>query len=397
VSSPCETGAAPPPGEIPLSVPNLAGREWEFVKECLDTNFVSSVGPFVERFEREVAHAVGTRHAVACVNGTAALHIALLVAGVQPDDEVLMPGLTFVAPANAIRYVGAWPVFIDVEAEYWQIDVAKLAAFLDEECRIEAGVLRNRSTRRRVAAVLPVDILGHSCDIAPILDLAQRYGLTVIEDATESLGARYHDKPVGSHAPIACFSFNGNKIITTGGGGMIVTDDDAWARRARYLTTQAKDDPIESVHNEIGFNYRLTNVLAALGCAQLANLDVFVGTKRRIAASYTDALSSVPGIRPMREPPHARSTFWLYTVLIDASAFGRHSRTVMRDLAHAGIQTRPLWCPLHRLPPYRGAQAYRMAEADRLYDCGLSLPSSTSLTDTEQDIVIRQLTGPHGA
>ena len=383
MSSRFEPGAPGAIGQIPLCVPHLAGREWEYVKQCLDTNFVSSVGPFVDRFERDLARAVDVRHAVATVNGTAALHIALLVAGVQPGDEVLMPSLTFVAPANAVRYAGAWPVFLDVEPDYWQIDVERLAAFLEAECERSASGLRNRSTGRRIAAILPVDVLGHPCDMRAVLDLAARYGLMVIEDATESLGATDQGNAVGSLAPIACFSFNGNKIITSGGGGMIVTGNEAWARSAKYLTTQAKDDPLEYVHNAIGYNYRLPNMLAALGCAQLEQLESFIQQKRLIAATYAEALAEVPGIRLMRERPGARSIFWMYTVLVDEATFGMNSRALLRELDAAGIQTRPLWCPLHRLPPYQEAQAWNISVADRLHADALSLPSSVGLSIDE--------------
>src|SRR5262245_49714075 len=247
-----DSGAPPSDGTIPLTVPALGGSEWTYVKECLDTNWISSVGAFVGRFERMMAERIGVGHAVAVVNGTAALHVALSVAGVGTGDEVVMPALTFIAPANAVRYLGAWPVFIDVDAEYGQIDPQRLQDFIMRGCEWSGGALRNRQTGRRVTALLPVDILGHPADLDPILQIARARNLVVVEDATESLGARYKDRPVGQRADIACFSFNGNKIVTTGGGGMIVTDRADWADRARYLTTQAKDDSIEYVHGDIG-------------------------------------------------------------------------------------------------------------------------------------------------
>jgi perosamine synthetase len=275
-----EPGVPGPPGFIPLCVPEIRGNEWDYIKECLDSNWVSSVGAFVDRFEGAVANYVGTEHAVATVSGTAALHIALLVAGVQPDDEVLVPTLSFIAPANAIRYVGAWPVFIDAEPIHWQMDPVKVQGFLENECRSQGGNLINRTTGRRVKAILPVHILGHPCDMDPILEVADRYELITIEDATESLGAQYKKRMAGKLGQIACFSFNGNKLITTGGGGMIVTDNQAWAERARYLTTQAKDDPIEYFHSEIGYNYRLTNIQAAMGVAQMEQIENFINQKK---------------------------------------------------------------------------------------------------------------------
>jgi perosamine synthetase len=378
-------------GNIPLSVPEIGGNEWAYVKECLDSGWVSSAGPFVERFEREFAARVGTRHAVAVVNGTAALHVALLVAGVEPDDEVLVSALTFIAPVNAIRYANARPVLMDAEADYWQMDPQKVCDFLRLECRYAGGELRNRQTGRRVKAIIPVHILGHPVDLAPVLELAREYGVAVIEDATESLGAEYRGRQVGHWGELACFSFNGNKLITTGGGGMLVTDDDEWARRARHLTTQAKLDPVEYVHDEIGFNYRLTNVQAALGCAQLERLDEFVAVKRRTALRYNEALGALDGATPMREAPWARSAWWLYTALFDETEFGLDSRALLRRLGREGIQTRPLWQPLHRSIPHRDCQAYHVEVADWIHQRALSLPCSVGLSEANLARVIEAI------
>lgn len=379
---------APSDAVVPLFVPEIRGNEWAYIKECLDTNWVSSVGPFVDRFEREVAAAVGARHAVAVVNGTSALHLSLLVAGVQPDDEVLVSALTFIAPANAIRYTGAWPVFMDAEPRYWQMDPQKLEDFLARECERTAGGLRNRSTGRRVKALVPVGVLGHPCDMDAILAIARRFELPVIGDATECLGADYRGRSMSAGCDMACYSFNGNKIITTGGGGMIVTDDAAAAERARYLSTQAKDDPIEYVHGAVGYNYRLTNIQAAMGVAQLEQLSAYVEVKRDIARRYEQALAHLPGLTPMPEAPGVRSTFWLYTVLVREDAFGCDSRALLRRLAEARIQSRPLWQPLHRSRPFAGCQAYRVETADLLARDALSLPSSVSLDAARQARVI---------
>jgi perosamine synthetase len=388
-----EPGAPPPQGFIPLCVPEIRGNEWTYIKECLDTNWVSSVGSFVDRFERMVADYVGAKHAVATVNGTAALHVALLVAGVQPDDEVLVSTLTFIAPANAIRYVGAWPVFIDAEPNYWQMDPQKVTDFLRHGCQWERDELRNKATGRRVRAILPVHILGHPVDMTPILEIARTFNLAVIEDAAESIGARYHEHRVGHLGDIACLSFNGNKMITTGGGGMIVTDNEAWARRAKYLTTQAKDDPVEYIHHEIGYNYRLTNIQAAMGCAQMEQLDNYIATKRRIAATYTKTLKDVPGITPMREAEGSFSIFWLYTVCVDEALYGMSSRALLQRLQAAGIQTRPLWQPVHMSKAHHGGVVVAGATAERLYREALSLPCSVGLSEGEMervtDILVR--------
>lgn len=383
-----EPGAPAPAGNIPLSVPELRGNEWRYLKECLDTNFVSSVGPFVERFEAALAARIGVPRAVATVNGTAALHVALRVAGVAAGDEVVVSTLTFIAPANAVRYLGAWPVFMDAEPRYWQMDVAKLAAFLAEGCERTAAGLRNRATGRRVRALLPVHILGHPVDLDPLLELARRYDLPVIEDASEALGATYRGRPVGSHGDIAGFSFNGNKLITTGGGGMITTRHAAWADKAKYLTTQAKDDPLEYRHDEIGYNYRLTNLAAALGVAQMELLDDYVAAKRRIAARYTEALRDLPGIECMAEAPWAGSTFWMFTVRLDQARFGLSSRELLASLARQGIQARPLWQPMHRSKSQAGAHAWQIEVADQLWADCLSLPCSVGLTAAQQETVI---------
>jgi perosamine synthetase len=380
---------------IPLSEPHLAGNELRYLQECIRTNFVSSVGPFVERFERSVADYVGARFAVATVNGTAALHISLLVAGVVPDDEVLVSDLTFVAPANAVRYVGAWPVFIDAEAEYFEIDTDRVIDFLERECRWNRGELRNRTTGRRVKAIIPVHVLGHPCNIDPIVGAARKYGLTVIEDATESLGAKYKERMVGTLADMACFSFNGNKIITTGGGGMLLTDNEQWARRAKYLATQAKDDPIEYVHNEIGYNYRLTNVLAALGVAQMEQLPAFIERKRDIARIYEELLGDLSGIRLMHEAQWAFSNFWLYTIRIDAEKFGLDSRAVMAALKQDNIESRPLWRPMHMLPPHYPSQSFLSGVSESLYRDALSLPCSVGLSNDDVTAVATRLAQLH--
>lgn len=376
---------------VPLCVPEVRGNEWAYIQECLDTNWVSSVGAFVTRFEQELAAYVGAQYGVATVNGTAALHIALLVAGVEADDEVLVSDLTFIAPVNAIRYVGAWPVFIDVEPHYWQMDPQKVCDFLTHECHWQQGELRNKRTGRRVRAIIPVHILGHPVDLDPILVIAQQYDLVVIEDATESLGAKYKENSVGHLGHLGCFSFNGNKLITTGGGGMLVTDNATWAEKAKYLTTQAKDDPLEFIHGTVGFNYRLTNIQAAMGCAQLELVDEYIQAKRQIANHYTAALTDISGLVPMREADWAFSVFWLYTCLIDPDLYGDDSRRLLQKLQMAGIQTRPLWQPMHLSPANKKCQSYYGDVAEKLNATALSLPCSVGLTAKQQQRVVDQI------
>jgi perosamine synthetase len=379
---------------IPLSVPTLQGNEWTYIRECLDTNWVSYVGPFVDRFQGELAAACGARYANATVSGTAALHIALILAGVEPDTEVIMPALTFVAPANAVRYCHAWPVFVDVSASDWQLDIDKLATFLRAECEWTKGMLRNRLTQRRIAAVMPVHLLGDLCDVDAVAEIAAEFNLPVVEDAAECVGATYKGRGIG--APVAgiepsrrqvATSFNGNKIITTGGGGALFTDDEELARRARHLATTAKTDPVAFFHDEVGYNYRLTNVLAALGVAQLERLNIHVARKRAIAARYARALHARPGVAAVHpRAPHTEPIYWLYTVLLDCPA-----TDAVRLLNAAGIQARPLWTPMADLPAFRSCQSFAVDAAPRLHDSAVSLPSSVSITNEEQDYVIEQV------
>ena len=374
---------------IPLSEPCLQGRTREYLEECLQSNYVSSVGPFVERFEREFAAWVGARHAVACASGTAAIHVALRLLEVGPGDEVLVPTLTFVASANPVLYERATPVLVDAERETWNMDPVLVAEELDR---------RARKGLRQPRAVEAVHILGHPARLEPLAEACARHGVAWFEDASEALGARYAEgamrgRHVGTLGRLGCFSFNGNKIITTGGGGMITTDDPALARRAKHLTTQARLPGPEYRHDEVGYNYRLTNLAAAVGVAQLEQLPGFLAAKRRIAARYDEALGAVAGITL---PPRARwaePSLWLYSIGIDARALGRDRRRMVADLAAAGIQARPIWSPLHTMPMYREQPRLGGAVAEDLFEAGLSLPCSVSLTSAQQDAVVRAIRG----
>jgi len=380
-----------PPINIPLSVPEIKGNEWDYVKECLDTNWVSYVGHYVNKFEEVMADYVGVQYAIATASGTAALHTALLVAGIQENDEVLVSTLTFVAPVNAIRYVGAWPVFIDSEPKYWQMDPNKVVDFLNQECRWKNGKLYNRLTGRQIKAILPVHILGHPVDINSIVEIARKFNLTVIEDAAESLGAKYYEKSVGDLGDISCFSFNGNKVVTTGGGGALLTNNEEWAVRAKHLTTQSKQDSLEYVHDEIGYNYRMNNIAAAIGVAQMEQIDSFIDKKRQIASMYFEGLQDLADCSLMEEAKYAFSTFWLYTLLIHESAVDIDSRQVIRELQEFGIQSRPLWRPAHRQKMFQDCVYYGADCADSMNALGVQLPSSVGLQIEEQEYVIQTL------
>lgn len=376
---------------IPLAVPELRGNEWAYVKDCLDTNWVSYVGPYVERFERELAVEAAAGYAVATSSGTAALHIALLLAGVGCDDEVVMPGMTFIAPANAVRYCGAWPTFTDIRADDWQWDVQKVSEFLRDGCSMRNGRLVNRQTGRRIAALLPVHLLGGMGDVDAVAELASRYELPVVEDAAECLGASYKTRAIAAPSPayrgplrLVATSFNGNKIITTGGGGAIFTNDEQLCCHAKHLTTTAKGDKIEFFHDELGYNYRLTNIAAALGVAQLQQLESYVVSKRAIAARYETAFAGRPDVRTHPEPSGCRSTFWMYSITLETL-----SRPVVDKLNSAGIMSRPIWQPLNRQPAFHGkAFSTALPVADELYRTGLSLPCSVGLASPQQEQVI---------
>lgn len=379
---------------IPLSVPHLAGNEWAYIRECLETNWVSYVGPFVTKFEEQLAGHAGCRYAVATNSGTAALHIALLNAGAQADSEVVMPAISFIAPANAIAYCGAWPALIDVSPVDWQMDLAKLADFLRHDCLEQGGALRNGKTGRRVSAILAVHLLGDMADVDGIAELCARYRLPLIEDAAECMGARYKERGIAAPNPAldpalrqVITSFNGNKIVTTGGGGALLTNDAELARRGHHLTTTAKSDSLRFEHDAIGYNYRLTNVCAALGVAQLEQLEHFVHLKRATAAKYSELLKNVPGVRLHPESLSTRSIFWLYTILLDEPVL-----PVIEQMNRLGVQARPVWTPIYAQPMFCGKiYSSRCEFAPRLHAHAVSLPSSVGITDEEIEAVVDAL------
>ncbi|HEX2755120.1 MAG TPA: DegT/DnrJ/EryC1/StrS family aminotransferase [Candidatus Limnocylindrales bacterium] len=381
------SGAAAALDRIPLAEPTIGGNAAAYLQACLDTNYVSSVGPFVERFETEFAAAVGSRFAVACASGTAAIHLALRVLGVGPGDEVFVPTLTFVASANPVAYVGATPVFVDSEEATFNLDPALVVGELDRRARL--GL-------RQPAAIEVVDLVGHPAAIEPIVEAAEWHGVTVFEDASEALGATYvggtyGGRHVGTIGRVGCFSFNGNKLITTGGGGMLVTDDEALARHARSLSTQARLPGRAYDHAEVGYNYRLTNVAAALGVAQLEQLPELLAARRANAAHYDNAIADLPGLRPAPRAPWADPSFWLYTASLDPATAGIERDAVLTGMAEAGIEARPIWTPLHLTKLYADAPRLGGSVAERIFANAFSLPSSSSLSDASRDRVVARL------
>lgn len=363
----------------PLHQPRFAGREWDYVKECLDSSYVSSVGAFVNRFEQQMAEAAGTAHAIAVINGTAALHVCLLLAGVEAGDEVLAPALTFVATANAISYCGAVPHFVDSSPVTLGVDPDALGAYLSDIAERRGGITVNRRTGRAIRALVPMHTFGHPVDMEPLLELAARWGLFVIEDATESLGSRYKGRATGGWSRLGAFSFNGNKIVTTGGGGAITTDDAALAQAAKHLTTTAKlPHPWAFVHDQVGYNYRMPNLNAALGCAQLEQLGEFLAAKRRLAERYRRVLADVPGVGFVAEPPFARSNYWLNALLLDeAHADARES--LLQRCNEAGLMCRPAWTLMHRLSMYWDCPRMALPVAESIERRLINLPSGAGL------------------
>jgi perosamine synthetase len=366
-------------GPVALHEPLFAGNEWQYLKECLDSTYVSSVGPFVDRFEAELAAFTGVRHAIAVVNGTAALHVALRLAGVRTGDEVLVPALTFVATTNAITYCGASPHFVDSEEGSLGIDGAALREYLNTAAELRAGVCVNRRTGRPIRAVVPMHVFGHPADMDVLLALARDFHLALIEDAAESLGSYYHGVHTGSLGLMGTLSFNGNKTITTGGGGAILTNDAELARSAKHLTTTAKlPHRWEYRHDEVGFNYRLPNLNAALGCAQLEELPQLLAAKRRLHARYAAAFAQLPQARLLNEPPGCRSNYWLQTLLLERGLAGARD-SVLTATNDAGYMTRPAWVLNHRLPAFRDCERMPLGTAEDLEERLVNLPSSAQL------------------
>jgi perosamine synthetase len=366
------------PGQetIPLHAPVFAGREKAYLAECVDSTYVSSVGSFVDAFEESVARFVGSSFAVAVVNGTQALHVALQLAGVKAGCEVITQALTFVATANAISYAGAEPVFIDVDRETLGMSPQALQGFLEKHARIENNRLLNRHSGRPLAACLPMHTLGHPCRIDALAEICQEWQLPLVEDAAESLGSYCRGRHTGTFGRLGIFSFNGNKIVTTGGGGMIVTDDEALACRAKHLTTTAKlPHRWEFVHDEVGYNFRLPNLNAALGVAQMETLPLFLRSKRNLAERYSQFFEQAPGDF-VREPVNGVSNFWLNAVLLESEQQRNQFLEATNEL---GVMTRCLWRPMHLLDIYRHCQRDDLTVTEELYRRLVNLPSSVRL------------------
>lgn len=365
----------------PLHAPEFRGREWDYVKDCLDTGWVSSVGAYVDRIERDLEAFTGIRHAVAVANGTAALDVCFRLAGVGPGDEVLVPTLTFVATANAVTYRGATPHFVDSEERSLGVDPARLDAYLRSVARVENETCLNVRTGRPIRALVVMHVFGHPADIGPLVEVAERWKLVLVEDAAEALGSRWNGRHLGGFGRLAALSFNGNKIVTTGGGGAVLTDDSDLAKRAKHLTTTAKIPHRWAFeHDEIGWNYRMPNINAALGCAQLERLPDMLGRKAGLADRYFRAFEGVEGVRLLRPREGAEVNHWLNALILDRPDRALRDQ-LLQTLNDAGYQARPLWTLMHRLPMYADCPRDDLPVAESLEARVINLPSSAALAD----------------
>lgn len=366
-----------------LSGPNIKGNEWKYVKDCLDTGWVSSVGSYVTDFEKQISKYVGSKYAIATSSGTTALHLSLLLSEVKNNDLVLVTNITFIATLNAIKYVGASPILIDIDENSWQIDLDLLANFLDSKTETRDDVCVLKSTGQRIKAIVPVHVLGNMCDMNKLVSICKKYNISIVEDAAESLGSSFEGKHSGTFGKLGCFSFNGNKIITSGGGGMIVTDNEDLALRAKHLSTQAKADNFEYYHDAIGYNYRLTNVAAAIGLAQLEQLDNFIEKKHFVKNFYIDSLNGFGDIKFQTVEKNVNSNWWLFTIKT------KNQKNLLKSLNENKLQSRPFWIPMNKLPMFKNELYISVKDiSDKVYNNSLSIPCSTNISEKELSMVV---------
>lgn len=372
---------------IPLSIPKIEGNESKYVQDCLATGWISSAGSYVNQFEEMVAAYAGAKYGVACMNGTVGLHIAQILLGIGENDHVIAPNITFVATLNAIKYTGAHPILIDVDAANWQMNLDLLEEYLQEKTELKATengrFSFDTSTGKRVRAVMPVHVLGNLGDMKRLLAIAKKYHLEIIEDAAEALGSRFDNQHAGTFGKIGVFSFNGNKIISTGGGGVIVTDDEALAKRARHLTTQAKVSAMDYIHDETGYNYRLVNVLAAIGVAQMETFEETLQAKKAMDAYYRKHLQGVGDIVFQEVPKHTDPNCWLFTFQT------ARMRELLAYLNENGVQSRPFWMPMNQLDMFKNDPYITKSDVSAsVYNNSISIPSSAGITEEEMETVV---------
>jgi aminotransferase in exopolysaccharide biosynthesis len=369
------------PGPVELHEPSFEGNEWNYLKECLDSNYVSSVGKYVDQFELSLANYTGAKYAISVVNGTAALQMALKLAGVNSGEEVLLPALTFVATANAISYLGAIPHFVDSEESTLGIDDVKLREYLNANTEKQSGLCINKSTKRVIRALVPMHTFGHPSDLEQLLSIARDFNLVLVEDAAESLGSFYKGQHTGTFGLLGTLSFNGNKTITTGGGGAILTNDEALAKRAKHLTTTAKKEHRwDYEHDEIGYNYRMPNINAALGCAQLEQLTKKLRLKRDLYFKYAAAFRNFEGLKLVKEPLKSKSNYWLNAILLNEENIA-YRDSILEKCNNVGLSTRPTWKLLNSQATYRTAPKMDLSVAESLHCRIINLPSSPKILE----------------
>ncbi|NOX34960.1 MAG: LegC family aminotransferase [Deltaproteobacteria bacterium] len=366
---------------VPLHEPFFQGNEKKYINDCIDSRFVSSIGRYVTKFENMLAEFTGSKHAIASVNGTCALHISLLMGGVKNGDEVLVPALTFVATANAVTYCNAIPHFVDSNPVNLGIDIKKLERYLQQDTETINKTLINKKTQRPIRAIVPVHLFGTPVDMDPLEKLCRRFNLAIIEDAAESLGSYYKGRHTGNFGLCGALSFNGNKTITTGGGGAILCNNSTIAKKVKHLTTTARvNNKLNYFHDQTGFNYRMPNINAALGCAQIEQLPEFLKKKRKLAQKYIKAFDGIKGASVLNEPDYAKNNFWLNTLVLDKPD-RELLQTILERTNNTGIQTRPVWTLLNKLPMYKKCPSMSLTCAKALKDRVINIPSSINLID----------------
>ena len=379
--------------KIFLSVPTIRGNEWKYIKECLDTEWVSSAGKYVNLFENNISKYTGSKFAIACVNGTSALQICIKICGIEPGDEVIVPTITFIAPINAIRYNYVEPIFIDSDDSFG-LDIKKTIKFINEETDFKDGYSYNKKTGKKIKAIIPVHLFGNAVLLDMLVPLCNKRNIKIIEDASESMGTfflkgKFIDKHTGTIGDFGCLSFNGNKILTSGGGGMILTNKKKFAEEANYLTKQAKDDSLEYIHNNIGYNFRLTNIQAALGVAQLEQLSNFIKHKKKIHSQYLKGIENIDGISLLKPPDYVRSNYWLNIIYIDNKKYKHERNQLIHMLKDNNIEARPVWYPNHLQKPYINNQNYEIEKANYLVSNTLCLPSHNNLSEQDIENIIK--------
>ena len=376
---------------IPLSVPNLIGNEEKYLKNCIKSSFVSSVGEYVKKFEKEICSFLNVKYAISCNSGTAALHLALRVAGVKMNDEVIVPTMSFIATANSVKYVNASPIFIDCD-KFYNLDYEKTKSFILNHTFLKNNSCFNKKTKKKISALIVVHVFGNAANISGLIKLCKSRNIKIIEDAAGALGTKYlkgklNNKYTGTIGDIGCISFNGNKIITSGGGGMIVTNNKMFAKKSLHLSTQANIDKHNYIHDEVGYNYRLTNIQAAVGLAQLEKIKFFIKKKKKINKFYSLKLKNLKDFNYDKKPEYAFNNCWMLSITLSKKAM-KNKNKIIKELLKNSIETRSIWKPLHLQKPYRFYETYKVSNSEKFFHTTLNLPSSTNLNNLELSKII---------